>query len=119
GPAREHERLAYKVVPDANPRLAMTRRREADIISKPPVEAIPQLEGEPELRVIKVDGVQLMTFELLTDKKPLDDVRVRRAIAHAIDRKAIIDGLLPGLASDYCAPVTPGGGRDLGAQQPC
>ncbi len=30
-------------------------------------------------------------------KKPLDDVRVRRAIMHAIDRKAFIDGVLEGL----------------------
>ena len=119
GPPPEMERIVYKIVPEANTRLAMIRRREADLISKPPVEAIPQLESEPELRVLKIDGVQLMTFELLTDKKPLDDVRVRRAIAHAIDRKAIIDGLLPGLASDYCAPVTPAVGKEFVAQQPC
>lgn len=119
GPAPEIDRIVYKIVPEANTRLAMIRRREADIVSKPPVEAIPQLEGEPELRVIKVDGIQLMTFELLTDKKPLDDVRVRRAIAQAIDRKAIIDGLLPGLASDYCAPVTPAVGKEFVASLPC
>jgi peptide/nickel transport system substrate-binding protein len=119
GTPPEIDRIVYKVVPEANTRLAMIRRRESDIISKPPVEAIPELEREPELRVVKVDGVQLMTFELLTDKKPLDDVRVRRAIAHAIDRKAIIEGMLPGLATEYCAPVTPAVGKEFVAPQPC
>jgi peptide/nickel transport system substrate-binding protein len=119
GSPPEIDRIVYKVVPEANTRLAMIRRREADIVSKPPVEAISELEREPDLRVIKVDGVQLMTFEMLTDKKPLDDVRVRRAIAHGIDRKAIIDGLLPGLASEYCAPVTPAVGKEFVTPQPC
>jgi ABC-type transport system substrate-binding protein len=119
GPAPEIDRLVYKVVPEANTRLAMIRRRESDIISKPPVEAIPDLERDADLRVVKVDGVQLMTLEMLVDKKPLDDVRVRRAIAQAIDRKAIIDGLLPGLAREYCAPVTPAVGKEFVAQQPC
>ena len=119
GAPPEIDRIVYKVVPEANTRLAMIRRRESDIISKPPVEAIPDLERDSDLRVVKVDGVQLMTFEMLTDKKPLDDVRVRRAIAHAIDRKAIIEGLLPGLARDYCSPVTPAVGKEFVAPQAC
>ena len=63
--------------------------------------------------------MQPITLEMLTDRKPLDDVRVRRAIAHAIDRKAMIDGLLPGLARDYCSPVTPAVGKEFVALQPC
>ena len=118
GTPPEIDRIVYKIVPEANTRLAMIRRRESDIISKPPAESIPELERDSDLRVVKVDGVQLMTFEMLTDKKPLDDVRVRRAIAHAIDRKAIIEGLLPGLAKN-CSSVTPAVGKEFVAPQPC
>ncbi|NRF69506.1 ABC transporter substrate-binding protein [Aquincola sp. S2] len=44
-------------------------------------------------------------------RKPFDDVRVRRAIAHAIDRKAFIDGVLEGLAKpigSHAAPTDAG-----------
>ena len=44
-------------------------------------------------------------------RKPLDDVRVRRAIAHAIDRKALIDGVLDGLGrpiGSHFAPTDAG-----------
>jgi peptide/nickel transport system substrate-binding protein len=38
-------------------------------------------------------------------RKPLDDVRVRRAIMHAIDRKAFIDGVLEGLGQADRQPL--------------
>ena len=44
-------------------------------------------------------------------KKPLDDVRVRRAITHAIDRKAFIDGAQEGLGrpiGSHFAPTDTG-----------
>ncbi len=40
-------------------------------------------------------------------KKPFDDVRVRRAIAHAIDRKAFIDGAQEGLGKPIGSHFTP------------
>jgi peptide/nickel transport system substrate-binding protein len=44
-------------------------------------------------------------------RKPFDDVRVRQAIMHAIDRKAFIDGVLDGLAKpigSHAAPTDAG-----------
>jgi peptide/nickel transport system substrate-binding protein len=44
-------------------------------------------------------------------RKPFDDVRVRRAIMHAIDRQAFIDGVLEGLAKpigSHAAPTDAG-----------
>ncbi|MBL8360513.1 MAG: ABC transporter substrate-binding protein [Rubrivivax sp.] len=40
-------------------------------------------------------------------KKPLDDVRVRRAITHAIDRKAFIDGAQEGLGKPIGSHFAP------------
>jgi peptide/nickel transport system substrate-binding protein len=40
-------------------------------------------------------------------RKPFDDVRVRRALMHAIDRKAFIDGVLEGLAKPIGSHMAP------------
>jgi peptide/nickel transport system substrate-binding protein len=40
-------------------------------------------------------------------RKPLDDVRVRRAIMHAIDRQTFIDGVLEGLGKPIGSHATP------------
>ena len=40
-------------------------------------------------------------------KKPLDDVRVRRALMYAIDRQAFIDGVLEGLAKPIGSHAAP------------
>ena len=50
-------------------------------------------------------GKGIMTIN--NRKKPFDDVRVRRALMHAIDRKAFIDGVLEGLGKPIGSHMAP------------
>ncbi|MDB5819214.1 MAG: transporter substrate-binding protein, partial [Rhizobacter sp.] len=67
-----------------------------------------QFEGDPRFQVL-IGGSRAKTIMSINNKKkPLDDVRVRRAIAAAIDRKAVIDGSVEGLGVPIGSHYVPG-----------
>jgi peptide/nickel transport system substrate-binding protein len=65
------------------------------------LESLKQFQGDARFSVAigGTEGKTIMTIN--NKKKPFDDVRVRRALAAAIDRKAIIDGAQEG----YGVPI--------------
>jgi peptide/nickel transport system substrate-binding protein len=83
---------------DAFPRVAAAR-------------SLKQFEGNKKFQVL-VGGTRAKTILAINNKrKPLDDVRVRRAIAAAIDRKAVIEGAADGFGvpiGSYYVPGAPG-----------
>ena len=83
---------------DAFPRVAAAR-------------SLKQFEANKKFQVL-IGGSRAKTILAINNKrKPLDDVRVRRAIAHAIDRKAVIEGAADGFGvpiGSYYTPGSPG-----------
>jgi peptide/nickel transport system substrate-binding protein len=80
------------------------------------VDGIPRFQALQSLGQFKSDGrftvqtggTEGKTIVSINNKrKPLDDVRVRRAIAYAIDRKAVIDGAQDGLGAPIGSHMVP------------
>ena len=71
------------------------------------VEALGQFKSDPRFQVL-IGGTEGKTILAMNNKKkPLDDLKVRQAIAYAIDRKAIIDGAMNGLGTPIGSHLTP------------
>ena len=63
------------------------------------LDALGEFKDDPRFQVL-IGGTDCKTVVGINNKhKPLDDVRVRQAIAYAIDRKAVIDGAMNGLGT--------------------
>lgn len=67
----------------------------------PAPETLEQIKADPRFKVIvgTTEGETILAMN--NAKPPLDDIRVREAIAHAIDRQQIIDGAMFG----YGTPI--------------
>jgi peptide/nickel transport system substrate-binding protein len=69
---------------------------------------VPQFKGNPQFQVL-IGGSRAKTILSINERhKPLDDVRVRRAILAAIDRKAVIAGAADGYGTPIGSHYVPG-----------
>src|SRR3989454_3952919 len=92
--------VEWLAINDDSTGLAMYRTGQIDCgpwyywsVRQPDLEALKQ--SHPHLRYQDFLANNANALSLRTDQPPFTDVRVRRAISHAIDRQAIIDAAYP------------------------
>lgn len=90
------ERVVLKVIPSADERAQLLRNGTIDIAADLPTDAIVRLRDAEGVRVVSVNALAQTQLGFVVNKKPFDDVRVRRAIAHAIPYQELVDGVLSG-----------------------
>ena len=106
GPARV-DRVIFKIIPENASRVAALLAGEVDIINELPSSAIKQVEASDKAKVAAVNGTRTFFLAMNLSKKPFDDVRVRKALNHAIDRKLIIARILEGRATPLNGVMSP------------
>ena len=92
----------FKFISDPNAAFAAMMAEDVDAFPNfPATETLSQFEADPRFNVI-VGSTEGETILSMNNKSgPLADVRVRKAIAHAINRQDIIDGAMFG----YGTPI--------------
>jgi peptide/nickel transport system substrate-binding protein len=106
GPAKV-DRVILKVVPENASRVAALIAGDVDIITELPPSAIKQVSASDKAMVAKVNGTRTFFMSINTAKKPFNDLRVRQALNHAVDRKLIIDKVLGGTATALKGVMSP------------
>ena len=105
------DKVTFKFISDPTAAFAAVMAEDVDVFAGYPApENVPQFEADPRFQVI-VGNTEGETI-LSTNNKmpPFDNVKVREAMAHAIDRQAIIDGAMFGLGTPigtHFAPHNP------------
>ncbi|MCJ8308868.1 MAG: ABC transporter substrate-binding protein [Rhizobiaceae bacterium] len=94
------EKATFRFISDPAAALSAMLAGDVDAFANfPAPETIPQLRADPRFNVVigSTEGETILSTN--NTKPPFNDVRVRQAIAHAIDRQAIIDGAMFGLGT--------------------
>jgi len=96
-------RVVFRPIPEDSARIAALQTGESDIIASVPPERWKDLQQEKATRLSARTGTMLY-MGLNTFQPPFNDVRVRRALNHAIDVDTIISKILLGTADRMNGP---------------
>ncbi len=111
GPKPHWKTVKMVPVPNAGPRLTGLISGDYDLIENPAARDLTRVKQDPKLSYVATPSTRLIFFQpdigraqspfvkAANGKNPLQDLRVRRAISMAIDRKAIVERLMDGMAT--------------------
>ncbi len=102
------EALVFRFIPDLPTQLVALRNGEVDLLVEVTPEIAQAVAADPRFYVLSApqDLVQILAINKL--RAPFDDPRVRQALAHAIDRKQLIELVALGYASPVGSHLAPG-----------
>jgi len=109
------DKVIFRIIPEAASLLAGVRSGDLDIATINDGATIRQAKKTNDVVVMSKPGINVRTFGFNNTRAPFDDVRVRQAVALAIDRNEIIamaefgmgtpSGPIPVAATDWALPL--------------
>ena len=102
-------RITVRYISDAAAQVAALLAGDVDLFPRvSAARSLAQFKADKRFQVL-VGGSRAKTIVAINNKKkPLDDVRVRRAIAMAIDRKQVVDAVADGFGTPIGSFYVPG-----------
>jgi peptide/nickel transport system substrate-binding protein len=102
------DRVVLRIMPETAAQVAAIQTGEVDLIWNLAPEVVSQFKGNQK---VHLDSVATSTWDGLimnAAHKPFDDVRVRRAVELALDKKALVQFALYGQGSASHSMIPPG-----------
>lgn len=90
GGAKKTEEFIFKYIPEAASRLIALQNEEVDYCLDPPTVSLHHITEDPNLDLWQIPSSNMRYIFLNTSIPPFDNIKVRQAIAHAIDRESMI-----------------------------
>jgi peptide/nickel transport system substrate-binding protein len=93
------DKVVFKLISEDASRRQMLESGEADVVTSLMVEDIEALKNNPDVQIVVSEGISNMVAYLNTEKAPLNNVKVRQAIAYAFPYEDIVNFIKKGYAS--------------------
>lgn len=99
GGAPDIDRLVFRQAPELSSRIAGLVSGDFDVIVDVPADQFAPITSNENLEVVGGNVASIRVVKFDTRNETLADPRIRRALALAIDRQAIVDALWAGLVT--------------------
>lgn len=101
------DEVTFRFISDAASKLLALLAGDVDMVARVPAETALAVQGDPRFNIVvgPMNLVQIMAIN--NERQPFSNLLVRQAIAHAIDRTAIIEGTMFGMGVPIGSHLTP------------
>jgi peptide/nickel transport system substrate-binding protein len=100
--------LIYTIMREAEQRVTALLNNEIQIAQFIPPHLAERVNQAPNAALLPASSVEIMFLAMSPKHKPWDNLKLRQAVCHAIDRDAIIKNVLKGQAERLDGPIGPG-----------
>lgn len=100
--------VEFRFLPDDSGRAIALETGEIDFALPLPPQEADRLKRNNDVTIFNQPSLRWFGLYMNLAKKPFDDVRVRHAMAHAIDKDAIVKTAMAGYAKVADSPLPPG-----------
>ncbi len=99
--------LIFSITTDASVRWAKLQKGECHVMNLPNPADIDAIRKNKDVNLLEQPGLNIGYLAYNTQKKPFDDLRVRKALNMAINKKAIIDAVFLSAGVPATNPMPP------------
>ncbi len=101
------DNLVFAITPDSSVRFAKLQAGECHVMPFPNPADLQAMEEDPDINLLKREGLNVGYLAYNTEKEPYTDARVRKALNMAINKQAIIDAVFQEAGTIAKNPLPP------------
>ena len=84
------EQLVFDITPNASSRLAKLLTHECDVMAYPAASQVAMISATDDVKISVETGLNVAYWAFNTNKAPFNHIKVRRALAHAINQATLL-----------------------------
>ncbi len=101
------DKLVFKIIPDVSQQLTAFQAGELDVLFVNQPNHVAALKKDVNTNLVETTLNSLIYLGFNCQKAPFDDVRVRQALSHAVNKAELVQTALGGIGKPAFAPLAP------------